>query len=90
MTEMDLLNILDDLKGDESEMFKWHLKYDKVGNIPPIKESQLSEAKRQDAVDLIVQKYEIAGAVEVIKSILKKISKNDLVRELPNISSGAE
>ncbi|XP_067466979.1 NLR family CARD domain-containing protein 3-like isoform X1 [Thunnus thynnus] len=90
MTEMDLLNILEDLKDDEFEKFKWSLKYEKVGNIPPIKESKLSEAKRQDVVDLIVQKYEFAGAVEVIKNILKKVSRNDLVGKLPNISSGAE
>eukprot|EP00064_Thunnus_orientalis_P016615 superscaffoldBa00003334_g16683 len=90
MTEMDLLNILDDLGDDEFEKFKWSLKYEKVGDIPPIKESQLSKAERRNVVDLMVQKYEFAGAVEVIKSILKKISRNDLVRELPNISSGAE
>ncbi|XP_044196366.1 protein NLRC3-like [Thunnus albacares] len=90
MTEMDLLNILDDLRDDEFEKFKWSLKYEKVGDILPIKESQLSKAERRDAVDLMVQKYEFAGAVEVIKNILKKISGNDLVGKLPNISSGAE
>ena len=91
MTEMDLLNILDDLRDDdEFENFKWCLKHEKVGDTEPIKASQLSKAKRRDVVDLMVQKYELAGAVEVIKSILKKISRNDLVRELPNISSGAE
>ncbi|KAM7415366.1 hypothetical protein PAMA_019949 [Pampus argenteus] len=90
MTEMDLLDILDDLKDDEFQMFKWSLKYEKVGDIPPIKESRLSEAKRQDVVDLMVQKYEFTGAVEVNKSILKKISRNDLVGKLSNISSGAE
>ncbi|XP_067426943.1 protein NLRC3-like isoform X5 [Thunnus thynnus] len=90
MTEMDLLNVLEDLTDDEFKKFKWSLKYEKLGNISPIKESQLSETKRQDVVDLMVHKYEFAGAVEVIKSILKKISRNDLVRELPNIGSGAE
>ncbi|XP_042249196.1 NACHT, LRR and PYD domains-containing protein 3-like, partial [Thunnus maccoyii] len=95
MTEMDLLNIMDDLRDNEFENFKWSLKYEKVTtkgqkDIPPIKESQLSKAERRDVVDLMVQKYEFAGAVEVIKSILKKISRNDLVRELPNIGSGAE
>ncbi|XP_067459253.1 NACHT, LRR and PYD domains-containing protein 3-like isoform X2 [Thunnus thynnus] len=87
---MDLLNILDDLRDNEFENFKWFLKYEKVGDIEPIKENPLSKAERRDTVDLMVQKYEFAGAVEVIKSILKKISRNDLVRKLPNVSSGAE
>ncbi|XP_044229444.1 NACHT, LRR and PYD domains-containing protein 12-like [Thunnus albacares] len=84
----DLLHILEDLNDDDFKNFKWHLKkYEKVGDIPPIKENKLSKADRPDTVDLMVQKYEFAGAVEVIKNILKKISRNDLVR---NISSGAE
>lgn len=33
-------------------------------------------------VDLMVQKYEISGAVEVMESILLKISRNDLVEKL--------
>eukprot|EP00064_Thunnus_orientalis_P025650 superscaffoldBa00013551_g26047 len=90
MTEKDLLDILDDLKDNEFERFKWHLKYEKVGDIPPIKESKLSKAKMRDVVDLMVQKYTFPGAVRVFKSILKKISRNDLVGKLPNISSGAE
>ncbi|XP_042245003.1 NACHT, LRR and PYD domains-containing protein 3-like [Thunnus maccoyii] len=90
MTESDLLNILEHLKDDEFKKFKWHLKYERLRNIPSIQESQLSKAERWDTVDMTVQKYEFAGAVEVIKNILKKISRNDLVRELPNISSGAE
>ncbi|XP_067452103.1 NACHT, LRR and PYD domains-containing protein 12-like isoform X4 [Thunnus thynnus] len=90
MTESDLLSILDDLIDNEFKDFKWHLKQEKVDDIPPIKESKLSEAERRDVVDLMVQKYEFAGAVEVFKSILKRINRNDLVTELSNISSGAE
>lgn len=87
---MDLLNILDDLRAEEFETFKWHLKNEEVGDIRPIKVSQLSEAERRDTVDLMVQKYKSAGAVEVTTSILKKISRSDLVQELSNTSSGAE
>ena len=87
---MDLLNILGDLKDDEFKNFKWLLKDEKVGDIEPIKENQLEKAAMRDVVDLMVQKYEFAGAVEVFKSILKKINRNDLVTELSNISSGAE
>ncbi|KAM7378602.1 hypothetical protein PAMA_013487 [Pampus argenteus] len=90
MTERDLLDILDDLKDKDFDKFKWHLKKEKVGDIPPIKESQRCEAKRRDVVDLMVQKYEFAGAVKVMKSILKVMSRNDLLSELTNIISGAE
>ena len=90
MTKVDLLNLLEDLKVDEFKEFKWYLKNETVGDIPPIKESKLEEAERRDAVDLMVQKYKSSGAVEVMKSILKKINRNDLVEELSNIGSGAE
>ena len=90
MTKVDLLNLLEDLKVDEFKEFKWYLKNETVDDIPPIKESKLEEAERQDAVDLMVQKYKSSGAVEVMKSILKKINRNDLVEELSNIGSGAE
>ncbi|XP_053179078.1 NACHT, LRR and PYD domains-containing protein 12-like [Scomber japonicus] len=90
MSEVDLLNILDDLRNDEFKNFKWHLKHEKVDDIKPIKVNLLSKAERRDVVDLMVQKYELAGAVEVLESILKKISRNDLVSELSTISSGAE
>eukprot|EP00064_Thunnus_orientalis_P023984 superscaffoldBa00009685_g24249 len=90
MTESDLLNILEDLSDDEFEKFKWQLKSKKVGDTEPIKTCKLTEAKRQDVVDLMVEKYEFPGAVKVIKSILKKISRNDLVKRHRNIISGAE
>ncbi|XP_062294158.1 NACHT, LRR and PYD domains-containing protein 14-like [Scomber scombrus] len=90
MTEADLLKLLGDLTDEDFEKFVWYLKYEKVDDIPPIKKSKLEKAKRQDAVDLMVQKYEFSGAVEVMKIILKKINRNDLVKELSNISSGAE
>ncbi|XP_053194933.1 NACHT, LRR and PYD domains-containing protein 12-like [Scomber japonicus] len=90
MTKVDLLNFLEDLKVDEFKEFKWYLKNLTVDDIPPIKESKLEEAERRDAVDLMVQKYKSSGAVEVMKSILKKINRNDLVEELSNIGSGAE
>ncbi|XP_053194930.1 NACHT, LRR and PYD domains-containing protein 12-like [Scomber japonicus] len=90
MTEADLLNLLQDLTDDEFKEFKWYLEKEKVDDIPPIKKSKLEKEERQDAVDLMVQKYEFSGAVEVMKSILKKINRNDLVEELSNIDSGAE
>ena len=90
MAKKDLLNILEDLDRDEFENFKWHLGKEKVGDIPPIKKHPLSVAERRDVVDLMVQTYEFAGAVKVMKSVLKNINRNDLVKELSNIVSGAE
>ena len=90
MTEADLLKLLEDLTDEDFETFVWYLKYEKVDDIPPIKRSKLEETKRRDVVDLMVQKYEFSGAVEVMKTILKKINRNDLVQKLSNISSGSE
>ena len=90
MTKTDLINTLDDLVDDEFKSFKSYLKDEKVDNTEPIKVNKLAKADRQETVDLMVQKYEFATAVEVMKSVLKKISRNDLVRKLSNIGSGAE
>ncbi|XP_053169819.1 protein NLRC3-like, partial [Scomber japonicus] len=90
MTEADLLHILNDLSEDDFENFKWFLKKEKKGDIEPIQWAQLEKAKKRDVVDLMVQKYEPAGAVEVMESVLKKINRNDLVKKLSNISSGSE
>ncbi|XP_053169825.1 uncharacterized protein LOC128353172 [Scomber japonicus] len=87
---LDLLHILNDLSEDDFKNFKWFLKIEKKGDIEPIQWAQLEKAERRDVVDLMVQKYELAGAVEVMKSVLKKISRNDLVKKLSNISSGSE
>uniref|UniRef100_A0A3P8NIH6 Pyrin domain-containing protein n=1 Tax=Astatotilapia calliptera TaxID=8154 RepID=A0A3P8NIH6_ASTCA len=48
----------------------------------PIQENKLTKAERHAMVDLMVQKYEISGAVEVMESVLLKISRNDLVEKL--------
>ena len=90
MTEADLLHILNDLSEDDFENFKWFLKKEKKGDIEAIQCAQLEKAKKRDVVDLMVHKYELAGAVEVMKSVLKKITRNDPVKKLSNISSGSE
>ncbi|XP_050934060.1 NACHT, LRR and PYD domains-containing protein 1b allele 4 isoform X24 [Lates calcarifer] len=89
MKETDLKNILDDLTDDEFKDFKWELKRETVDNVPPIKVSLLSKADRQDTVDLMEQKYGLVGAVRVMERVLKRISRNDLVKKLSSISSGA-
>ncbi|XP_062294400.1 NACHT, LRR and PYD domains-containing protein 14-like [Scomber scombrus] len=90
MKKADLLNLLDDLKDEDFKYFKWSLKYETVDDIKPIQECHLENAERRNVVDLMVQKYEFSGAVEVMKSVLKKINRNDLVKELSDILSGAE
>lgn len=82
MSELDLINILEDLTDDEFKRFKWHLKLEKVDDIEPIKSSQLSKADREETVDLMCQKYEFTGAVGVTRSVLTKINRNDLVTKL--------
>ncbi|XP_053198075.1 uncharacterized protein LOC128382115 [Scomber japonicus] len=87
MTPRDLLNILEDLRQEEFMTFKWYLS--SVDDFRPLPKARLERADRVHTVDLMVQHYELAGAVEVMRSVLKKISRNDLVMKLSNISSGA-
>ncbi|XP_039463486.1 uncharacterized protein LOC120436496 [Oreochromis aureus] len=63
-----LLDILKDLSDDVFSDFKWHLKIKEWNDMPPIKESDLFEAKRTTTVDLMVQKYQITGAVQLQRS----------------------
>uniref|UniRef100_A0A3Q4MQB6 Pyrin domain-containing protein n=1 Tax=Neolamprologus brichardi TaxID=32507 RepID=A0A3Q4MQB6_NEOBR len=78
----ELLEILNDLDDGDFDTFKWHLKSELWKNIKPIQENKLTKAERHAMVDLMVQKYEISGAVEVMESVLLKISRNDLVEKL--------
>ncbi|XP_030612160.1 uncharacterized protein LOC115799246 [Archocentrus centrarchus] len=77
-----LLSILEDLNGEDFANFKWYLRSESWNNIEPIKVHQLSRAERRDVVDLMLQTYEITGAVKVMERILKKIRRNDLVEKL--------
>lgn len=80
-----LPDILEDLNDEEFKKFKWHLKTEVWNNISPIKENYLSKADRNDPVDLMVQTYEITGAVQVMENILKMICRNDLVKKLSTL-----
>uniref|UniRef100_A0A3P9C427 Uncharacterized LOC105940627 n=1 Tax=Maylandia zebra TaxID=106582 RepID=A0A3P9C427_9CICH len=80
-----LPDILEDLNDEEFKKFKWHLKTEVWNNISPIKENYLSKADRNDTVDLMVQTYEITGAVQVMENILKMICRNDLVKKLSTL-----
>ena len=89
MDEMDFINILDDMSNEEFKNFKWHLKRESINDIPPIKVSQLGGAERRDVVDLMMQKYELEGTVQAMVNVLKKISRNDLVKKLHAMAAGA-
>ncbi|XP_067441841.1 NACHT, LRR and PYD domains-containing protein 3-like [Thunnus thynnus] len=86
----DLLNTLEDLIEKEFEDFKWFLKDESLEGHQAIKASQLEKAERRDTVDLMVQTYQLPGAVEVTKKLLQKINRNDLLQSLSDSSSGPE
>ncbi|XP_042291170.1 uncharacterized protein LOC121912796 [Thunnus maccoyii] len=90
MKKEDLVKTLEGLIEKEFEDFKWLLKDDSLEDHQVIKASQLEKAERQDTVDLMVQTYQLPGAVEVTKKLLKKINRNDLLQSLSDSSSGPE
>uniref|UniRef100_A0A3B3VUF3 Pyrin domain-containing protein n=1 Tax=Poecilia latipinna TaxID=48699 RepID=A0A3B3VUF3_9TELE len=81
-----LAGILDDIVDDEFRRFKWHLEKETWNGMEPIKTSKLDRAERHDVVDLMVQKYQFAGAVMVMGIIMEKINRNDLVKKLSDLS----
>ncbi|XP_068558869.1 tripartite motif-containing protein 16-like [Cebidichthys violaceus] len=91
MTSVDLLNTLEHLKEDEFKKFTWCLQ--QHGFMEPyqdIKKSKLEKANRQDTVDLMVQTFELHGALAVTRKVLQEIPRNDLLQSLPNTRSGPE
>ncbi|XP_063341100.1 uncharacterized protein LOC134635628 [Pelmatolapia mariae] len=82
-----LLGMLEDLKKEELEKFKFFLRdRDVLVELQPIPESQLEKASTCDLVDLMLQTY-TEKSVEVTKKVLKKINRNDLVQKLSDSSS---
>lgn len=83
-----LFGVLQDLGNEELKHFQWFLKQAGiVEGFPVILKSQLEEADRQDTVDLMVQTYSLAGALQITVEVLKKISRNDLVECLSKYGS---
>uniref|UniRef100_A0A3Q0QWH5 Pyrin domain-containing protein n=1 Tax=Amphilophus citrinellus TaxID=61819 RepID=A0A3Q0QWH5_AMPCI len=73
-----LLGMLDDLRQNELENFKWFLgSSDAVMGLPCIPKSRLEKVTKCDLVDLMLQTY-TEKSVEVTKNIFKKINRNDL------------
>ncbi|XP_030606099.1 NACHT, LRR and PYD domains-containing protein 12-like [Archocentrus centrarchus] len=91
MMSGDLLNTLEDLGDEDFSKFKWFLHQgDVLRGRPVIRKSRLEMSKRLETVDLMMQTYEVAGAVEVTKVILEKINRNDLLQSLPAKNSITE
>ncbi|XP_044199525.1 NACHT, LRR and PYD domains-containing protein 14-like [Thunnus albacares] len=85
----ELFKILAKLKEDEFKDFKWFLEQDDIlEGFKGIPVAQLEKAARRDTVDLMVQKYQDPGALQVTNEILEKINRNDLVQRSQNSSSG--
>uniref|UniRef100_A0A3B3V2N1 FIIND domain-containing protein n=1 Tax=Poecilia latipinna TaxID=48699 RepID=A0A3B3V2N1_9TELE len=81
----EILKTLKHLTNDDFEEFKWHLKHESFGNISPIQEADLENAKRWKVVGLILQHFRGAGgALEVTIMVLKKMDQNNLAESLEN------
>ena len=85
----ELLNTLEDLKEDEFKKFKWFLELDDIlEGFKGIPVAQLEKAERTRTVDLMVQKHQDPGALQVTMKVLEKISRKNLVQRLQNFHSG--
>lgn len=75
-TKLKIVQTLEDLGQEEFDTFRWHL-----CNFTSIPKCHLEKASRQKTVDRIVETYD-QQAVELVKNILKKMKKNNLVEKL--------
>ncbi|XP_042252037.1 uncharacterized protein LOC121886175 [Thunnus maccoyii] len=82
-----LLKTLQELGDEEFRFFKWFLEQpDILEGSSTIPKSYLDNADRPKTVDKIVQTYN-HQPVAVVKKILKKMNRNDLVEKLSNINT---
>uniref|UniRef100_A0A8C9XEM9 Pyrin domain-containing protein n=1 Tax=Sander lucioperca TaxID=283035 RepID=A0A8C9XEM9_SANLU len=85
-----LLKTLDDLADEEFKKFKLFLQQPEIlGTSQAIPKNQLENADRLDTVDKIIQTFS-HQSVEVVKEVLKKINRNDLVEKLSSINTGEQ
>lgn len=75
-TKQRIFQTLEELGDEEFCKFRWYL-----CNATPIPKSHLEKASRCETVDRIAERYD-KQSVELVKNILKKINKNDLVEKL--------
>ncbi|XP_042260019.1 NACHT, LRR and PYD domains-containing protein 6-like [Thunnus maccoyii] len=79
----ELLNTLEKLSKKQFKRFKWYLKQDGVlVGFKGIPVAQLEKAGREDTVDLMVQKHQDHGALQLTMKVLEKMGRKDLVQRL--------
>ncbi|XP_028255491.1 NACHT, LRR and PYD domains-containing protein 12-like isoform X3 [Parambassis ranga] len=82
-----LLQTLEDLGKEEFEKFKWLLcQRGTLEDFLPIPKSRLERANRMTAVDQMLNTYHL-NSIKVMKKVLVKISRNDLVENLKDVPS---
>ncbi|XP_062239366.1 NACHT, LRR and PYD domains-containing protein 3-like [Platichthys flesus] len=84
-----LLKTLEMLERDDFKAFKWHLQQEKpevYSGFGPIPRYKLEEADRMETVTLMVQTYS-HHAVELVETVLGKMSMYDLAQKLSDRSS---
>ncbi|XP_042258987.1 NACHT, LRR and PYD domains-containing protein 12-like isoform X2 [Thunnus maccoyii] len=85
----ELWKTLQELKEDEFKKFKWFLELDDIlEGFKGIPVAQLEKAGREETVDLMVQKHQDHGSLQLTKKVLEKINRKDLVQRLQNSPSG--
>ncbi|XP_031136385.2 pyrin domain-containing protein 1 [Sander lucioperca] len=85
-----LLKTLEDLEDEEFKKFKWFLQDpDILVGFQAFPKNKLEKADMLDTVDKIIQTFS-HQSVEVVKKVLKKINRNDLVEKLSSTSPGAQ
>ncbi|XP_045076102.1 uncharacterized protein LOC123489769 [Coregonus clupeaformis] len=77
-----LLTTLGKLTGEQLKTFQSKLTSVQLLGFPPIPESQLENADRQDIVDQMVKRYGPESAVGKTQRILRGMDQNDLAKKL--------
>ncbi|XP_023266841.1 NACHT, LRR and PYD domains-containing protein 3-like [Seriola lalandi dorsalis] len=84
-----LLGTLEDLGEEDFKKFKWYLREQGVlQGFQAIPESRLENADRMNIVDQMFQTYCI-NTIKVVRMVLGKMKKNDLVENLSNSTTEA-
>ncbi|XP_045082683.1 caspase recruitment domain-containing protein 8-like [Coregonus clupeaformis] len=84
-----LLTTLEELTGEQLKTFQSKLTSVQLPGFPPIPESQLENADRQDTVDQMVKRYGPVGAVKITLMILKRMNQHDLAKKLQRDHRGS-
>ncbi|KAK6300933.1 hypothetical protein J4Q44_G00290310 [Coregonus suidteri] len=84
-----LLATLEELTEEQLKTFQSKLTSVQLPGFPPIPESQLENADRQDTVDQMVERYDPEGAVKITLMILKRMNQHDLAKKLQRDHRGS-